>query len=620
MTQHSRTGGGQWVFRNQRWSYVSGDASGECLDAPLVRPLDLSTLIDWRDARRWLETVASAFPQPILVYRGRDASLAGSEAAVSLEFSLWPPWWRRLTGSVSWLSSALEDAIALLVKDCWSSGLPLVRVGAVQGLGRLRADPMGGDETPSGSRVFAVVVCVGFSRQDFEGDLDIHGRWSEEGGLGTAVNRQELLSLLPDESQEEHQWKMVRTVVAGMMATVRGLYHSRMELALEQGRSRHYLMRAEGLERQLLSQSGGDLGRVPEAYGLEPELLKELIASPILGVTVEDTHHNVRWVSPHLKKIFGNVIGEKCYKAFRGTLEPCANCPIHELWNVGREQYEYVSVSPPPEQRFLVRSIPVVARNGERLVMEVGVNVTNLLQSQSERDRHMEAMDRRLRRIQELTRRMNLHLLEQVCQMEDLTDDLLFGLRKKCESAPGGEANVVAQSLLELGQSLGGTISDLKNLSLSLGAGGRFLEVDLQHLLVSISHEWTDRVPGLVVEMSQGSFPTVRSDPVLLNMILHALIERMLGSASCSPRLSIRYQTSGYAAELASGQDFHVLTLGCSGSFTLSEKGAIQGLPELLALRLGGAVWLHKSDGGTSLSLSFPRSVDTAFTQERPTV
>ena len=38
------------------------------------------------------------------------------------------------------------------------------------------------------------------------------------------------------------------------------------------------------------------------------------------------SNHQLVWIGEHVKKVFGNIIGQICYEAFQNLLEPCEFC------------------------------------------------------------------------------------------------------------------------------------------------------------------------------------------------------------------------------------------------------------------------------------------------------
>ncbi len=130
---------------------------------------------------------------------------------------------------------------------------------------------------------------------------------------------------------------------------------------------------------------------------LETQRLKQQIEL-VLGAThtalsIIDAQYNLRYIDPASQKIYGDLSGRKCYECFRDRNEPCADCGVTQALKLGRRVVREVQLPKENNRWVQVTSIPFQDENGEWLVAEVDVDITerkhaeNLLRESEEKYR-----------------------------------------------------------------------------------------------------------------------------------------------------------------------------------------------------------------------------------------
>ncbi len=132
---------------------------------------------------------------------------------------------------------------------------------------------------------------------------------------------------------------------------------------------------------------------VTEAYQRREELalvkrrLEDILGITKTGIDILDSDFNLRYVDPAWQVVYGDPAGRKCYEYFMGRDEPCMGCGVL----VALEKNEKVireHVLPHEGGRVVeVHTIPFVDAEGERLVAEFNVDITERKLQEQEREK-----------------------------------------------------------------------------------------------------------------------------------------------------------------------------------------------------------------------------------------
>jgi len=102
------------------------------------------------------------------------------------------------------------------------------------------------------------------------------------------------------------------------------------------------------------------------------------IMSPL---TITDLDHNIIMVNKATASLFGEkipqLLGRKCYEAFRKENEPCANCPVTETIRTGRPSHR-LSTNPMVNRTLEEYTFPIFDASGNlSLIINYGIDVTD---------------------------------------------------------------------------------------------------------------------------------------------------------------------------------------------------------------------------------------------------
>ncbi len=94
------------------------------------------------------------------------------------------------------------------------------------------------------------------------------------------------------------------------------------------------------------------------------------------GLDIIDSGYNVKYVDPFWKEIYGEPAGKKCYEYFMGAKRPCPDCGITRALAT-KQPVVTEQVLPKENNRPIeITTIPFQDENGEWLVAEVNVDIT----------------------------------------------------------------------------------------------------------------------------------------------------------------------------------------------------------------------------------------------------
>lgn len=118
-------------------------------------------------------------------------------------------------------------------------------------------------------------------------------------------------------------------------------------------------------------------------------------ALAMLPVTLclQGSDYTVRFANQLFKDHFGDPEGRPCYKILHGRASPCEKCRPFEVLRSGEPQT--AGWTNPDGRHFLVHYYPFVDMHGERLVLEMGFDISEQKQAEDS----LEASELKLRRI-----------------------------------------------------------------------------------------------------------------------------------------------------------------------------------------------------------------------------
>ncbi len=108
---------------------------------------------------------------------------------------------------------------------------------------------------------------------------------------------------------------------------------------------------------------------------LDRDMLYLILSQMPEGVVIENQNHEIEFMNEPLKKLFGDKIGEKCYKAFVGRTTPCEVCSIDEIIKKKKKIFTY-TVEDKNGRVYELVACPYQKPDGSLSVLEIIRDVT----------------------------------------------------------------------------------------------------------------------------------------------------------------------------------------------------------------------------------------------------
>lgn len=614
---------GQWVYRNHRWCYVPTNVANLEVIAPRLTPGRLWSILDLPSLLDQIRSLQSLAQVPFVVALQTRDEVSNEHPERFVEPD------RVEVFHAPWCEQAMDSDIPVIdhcqadMVHATSRGIsersPL-SLASIWGEQTIRVVPLLLGEPLSVLSLGAIAVLL-IDRGLFPTPEALHARVSATFPVPMEWARS-VWQNLPAEGVPARAFKLLGDILRNFRKCSEREVANRLELASEQARSRQLLVRVETLEVQTL-KGASEMEHVAEFGDLPRGELEAILAIPELGVIIEDTSYHIRYLNPYMRRHFGNAIGHLCYETVNKGSTPCAICPIKKLWGEGRSSFRYTTFSEKTGQVFEVVSVPFMSSKGEKLVLEVGLNVTEMHTERQRLERELSALVGRNTELQELTRALNMVVFDYFQEIQDVIETLTTSIKREREahlelfldqSLPLSDW---AQQLTTIMETLGALVAESRRLSLSLGSVGLATSVDVRALLLTMS----SGTSGLWRELPTpevGDVPPVETNRAALAILLGVWMRVALdknGNPGARPFIS--YTSSASLDSLVPGDLYHVLALRCvdtSAPGRATRQPAQQAASRfdatqllLLARYLGGKVREETTPLGVTHYLSLPR-------------
>lgn len=621
--QHDDRASGQWVFRNHRWCYVPRNIAELEVAAPHLTPGRLWSFLDLAGLLKQLRSAHALCTIPLvaaLETRDQIQQETGEKYREPDRIEWFPPYWCAPEHNSSFLSDfctsellhaasrGLAQRTPLTLPSIWGHDalrvLPLlIRDGSsVVSLGAVGMVLLDKGRFPSSGDVLAVMQQVGAPQ-----NIDPESIWNS----------------LPPAGSADLLYRLLGDLLGTFRRNAEREVAGKLELASEQARSRQLLLRVESLEQQVLKGSG-ELAHATDFGDLPRSELEAVLSLPEVGIIIEDTNYRIRYLNPYMRRHFGDAIGRLCYETVNKGTEPCAVCPIKKLWGEGRASFRYNTRASTSGQVFEIIAVPFISQRGEKLVLEVGLNMTELHAEKERLSQELLRSSSRNTELQELTRALNMVVFDYFQEIQEVLELTQSAVRRERQTHeelfldPSLPLSAWERQLSSSLDRLGTLVADSRRLSLSLGSVGLSTTVDLKSLLTTMSSSTT----GLWRELPTpevGDFPPIETNRAALAILLGVWMRSALdrhGNPGARP--FVWYTASGSPDALAPGDGYHVVALRCVDSTLTPRPGAFFGKRgarsfdasqiTLLARYLGGKVREEAAPSGVQHFLSLPKT------------
>lgn len=601
MGQQNKGQTGRWVFRNQRWQYLPPDYDDL---VPPPRQLDamaLQRLVDIEDLWAAIRTGQRLFAQPILLALNRAADGGGPHLDTS--GPEWPAWWPKLETLLPGASAAAQEDMLAAARRVTSNPGPSVHDGLL-GTDSIYCLPIALRSDGLYRLVAVLVLMAGTEEHQVAAD-ELRTRFA----VDDAVAREAadlLASMARPLDRTQPLWSLLESHVRVHETRLQEAYLARIDKTTLQARIHQLLVRTQALERQLFHGTA-EITKV-EDDGIPMKELAAILDNPRIGVTVEDTSHRVRYQNPMLREAFGNQVGRLCYQAFKGRTEPCRPCPITAIWDNGDESVRYTTRDPRSGRSFEIFAFPMVGEDGDKLIVEVGIDVSDLVARNA--DLRAAAHD----------------LQHRADEMGHLLSDLSRILHGNCaavstlvDAASPPEASVASGMATRFAAT--GRLTAA--LSLPHGNGAADMTGALERVVKGLTEE------GLSLpDIRQSVMPGLPLAPQQLDALLEGLLRALVDVRPAVPNWVVSHTMSGQRDALTKGDRFHLLTLFAEedDNAPVSATPVLQGeahgidvdanldlaLAAMMARKLGGFMWRQVVDQSpVTYCLTLPVSADS---------
>jgi len=116
--------------------------------------------------------------------------------------------------------------------------------------------------------------------------------------------------------------------------------------------------------------------RVEEALRETQRQVEFILGAAKTGLDIIDARFNLRYVDPQWSKAYGNWEGQKCYDYFEGRSAPCPDCGLPKAFETRQMSVTEQILVKEGNRPTQVSTIPYQDKNGEWLVAEVNVDIT----------------------------------------------------------------------------------------------------------------------------------------------------------------------------------------------------------------------------------------------------
>jgi PAS domain S-box-containing protein len=236
------------------------------------------------------------------------------------------------------------------------------------------------------------------------------------------------------------------------------------------GRSAIVVTAFDITERDLAEKA---MQQAQETANAERQRLNDVLeALPAYLILLTPDYH-VSFANRFFRERFGESNGRRCYEYLFNRSEPCENCESYKILSEGLNSYHWEWLGPDGHY-YDIHDFPFVDVDGTTLIMEMGIDITERKQAESELQRYQ------------------LHLEDRV---NERTEEL--GIANSQLESEIAERQQIEQALLESNQRLALMNEELRRLNRTLKA----LSSSNQAMLYTVSEiDYLNEVCRIIVE------------------------------------------------------------------------------------------------------------------------
>lgn len=269
-----------------------------------------------------------------------------------------------------------------------------------------------------------------------------------------------------------------------------------------------------------------------QAVEAERQRLRGVLENLPVFLVLRTADRRLAFANRFFRDRFGDAGGKRCFEHLFGRTEPCPNCESYTVLRTDAlHRWQWLG---PDARDYAMFDLPFTDTDGARMILEVGIDVTDARRA----EREIRELNARLEdRVRERTAQLVAVNGELEAFAYSVSHDLRAPLRsidgfgkillRDCAAELGPRGNEQLQRIRDATQRMDRLIDHLLQLSHTARAPFRRRPLDLAPIACTIAAELAQMEPHRRVTWSIQPQLSTRGDPVLVR----TLLENLLGNA-----------------------------------------------------------------------------------------
>lgn len=166
-----------------------------------------------------------------------------------------------------------------------------------------------------------------------------------------------------------------------------------------------------------------ELQKATEKLIAERQLFKNVLNELPVYVVLLSPDYHVPFANRVFRERFGESAGLRCFEHFFGRSEPCEVCESHKVFQ-GMMPHEW-EWDCPDGRNYQVFDFPFFDTDGSKLILEMGIDITDRKMAQAELDKYHHQLEELVRRRTAELERANSLLQEEIAERKRTEAELL---------------------------------------------------------------------------------------------------------------------------------------------------------------------------------------------------
>ncbi len=164
----------------------------------------------------------------------------------------------------------------------------------------------------------------------------------------------------------------------------------------EKRRAREALERARDELEMQVQQRTAALRQTMDSLQMERQRFQEVLdCLPAYLVLISPDYH-VPFENRFFRERFGGANGRRCFEYLYDRTEPCENCETYQVFQTGEpHQWEWLG---PDGRTYDIHDFPFADPDGTKLVMEVGLDITERRHAEASLEKYREHLEEEVRK------------------------------------------------------------------------------------------------------------------------------------------------------------------------------------------------------------------------------